>query len=111
MAAQSRSIHSRASSPKSGLSCRALLRPSEVGPIVRANGSSSLLDSLIGLIPAYGPWVIFGVVALESAGVPLPGETNLVGAALLASSTDQISIITVVVAAAVGAIVGDSTGY
>jgi membrane protein DedA with SNARE-associated domain len=70
-----------------------------------------LLDSLIGLIPVYGPWVIFGVVALESAGVPLPGETILVGAALLASSTDQISIITVVLAAAGGAIVGDSIGY
>jgi membrane protein DedA with SNARE-associated domain len=70
-----------------------------------------LLESLIGLIPVYGPWVIFGVVALESAGVPLPGETILVGAALLASSTDRISIITVVVAAAAGAIVGDSTGY
>jgi len=70
-----------------------------------------LLDNLIGLIPVYGPWVIFGVVALESAGVPLPGETILVGAALLASSTDQISIITVVAAAAAGAVVGDSTGY
>ena len=66
-----------------------------------------MLDSLIGLIPVYGPWVIFGVVALESAGVPLPGETILVGAALLASSTDQISIITVLLAAAGGAIVGD----
>jgi membrane protein DedA with SNARE-associated domain len=70
-----------------------------------------LSDYLIGLIPIYGPWVIFGVVALESAGVPLPGETILVGAALLASTTDQISIITVVTAAAAGAIVGDSTGY
>src|SRR5262245_38897252 len=79
--------------------------------LVRVNGWPSLLDSLIGLILVYGPWVIFGVVALESAGVPLPGETILVGAALLASSTDQISIITVVVAAAGGAIVGDSTGY
>jgi membrane protein DedA with SNARE-associated domain len=69
-----------------------------------------LSDYLIGLIPIYGPWVIFGVVALESAGVPLPGETILVGAALLAGTTDQISIITVVTAAAAGAIVGDSTG-
>jgi membrane protein DedA with SNARE-associated domain len=70
-----------------------------------------LLDSLIGLIYVYGPWVVFGVVALESAGVPLPGETILVGAALLASNTDQISIIAVVIAAASGAIVGDTTGY
>ena len=76
-----------------------------------ANGWSSLLDTLVNLIPAYGPWIIFGVVALESAGVPLPGETILVGAALLAGSTGQLSIIPVVVAAAAGAIVGDSIGY
>lgn len=72
---------------------------------------AEMVDSLIGHIQFYGPWVIFVVVALESAGVPLPGETILVGAALFASSTDQISIITVVIAAAAGAIVGDSTGY
>jgi len=29
-----------------------------------------LSDALISLIPTYGPWIIFGVVALESAGVP-----------------------------------------
>ena len=38
-------------------------------------------DALISLIPTYGPWTIFGIVALESAGVPLPGETILVAAA------------------------------
>src|SRR6478752_10789960 len=76
-----------------------------------ANGWSSLLDTLVNLIPAYGPWIIFGVIALESAGVPLPGETILVGAALLAGTTGQLSIITVVVAAAAGAIVGDGIGY
>src|SRR6476661_220742 len=65
-----------------------------------ANGWSSLLDTLVSLIPAYGPWIIFGVVALESAGVPLPGETILVGAALLAGTTGQLNIIAVVVAAA-----------
>jgi hypothetical protein len=38
---------------------------------------TSLFDALISLIPIYGPWIIFGVVAFESAGVPLPGETIL----------------------------------
>ena len=70
-----------------------------------------VFDTLIGLIPVYGPWIVFGIVALESMGVPLPGETILVGAALLASSTDQIDIVAVVVAAAGGAVVGDSIGY
>jgi hypothetical protein len=40
-----------------------------------------LSDALISLIPTYGPWTIFGIVALESAGVSLPGETILVAAA------------------------------
>jgi membrane protein DedA with SNARE-associated domain len=38
---------------------------------------TSLSDALISLIPTYGPWIIFGIVALESAGVPLPGEIRL----------------------------------
>ena len=63
------------------------------------------------LDPTYGPWIVFGIVAFESAGVPLPGETILVAAALLAATTGQISIIVVVLAAAAGAIVGDGIGY
>jgi membrane protein DedA with SNARE-associated domain len=72
---------------------------------------TSLSDALISLIPTYGPWIIFGIVAFESAGVPLPGETILVAAALLAATTAQINIVVVVLAAATGAIVGDGMGY
>jgi hypothetical protein len=39
--------------------------------------NTSLSDALIGLIPTYGPWIIFGIVALESAGVPLPERQSL----------------------------------
>ena len=73
--------------------------------------NASLSDALISLIPTYGPWIIFGIVALESAGLPLPGETILVAAALLAATTGQISIVVVVLASAGGAIVGDGIGY
>jgi membrane protein DedA with SNARE-associated domain len=72
---------------------------------------TSLSDALISLIQTYGPWIIFGIVALENAGVPLPGETILVAAALLAATTGQISIVVVVLASAAGAIVGDGIGY
>jgi membrane protein DedA with SNARE-associated domain len=72
---------------------------------------SSLSDILISLIPIYGPWIIFVIVAFESSGVPLPGETILVAAALLAATTGQINIVVVVLAAAAGAIVGDGLGY
>ena len=72
---------------------------------------TSLSDALISLIPIHGPWIIFGIVALESDGVPLPGETVLIAAALLAATTGQINIVVVVVAAAAGAIVGDGMEY
>src|SRR6516164_3477616 len=72
---------------------------------------ASFSSSLIRLIQVHGPWIISVVVALESAGVPLPGETTLVAAALLAAATDQIDIAVVVGAAAAGAVVGDGIGY
>src|SRR5580700_6655468 len=72
---------------------------------------ASLSNALTGLIPIYGPWIIFGIVAFESAGLPLPGETILVGSAVLAATTGQIDIVVVVLAAAAGAMVGDGVGY
>src|SRR6202047_1126460 len=72
---------------------------------------TSLSDALIGLIPIYGPWIIFGIVAFESTGVPLPGETILVAAALPAATNAQINIVVAVLAAATSAIVGDCMGY
>src|SRR5580704_19285920 len=72
---------------------------------------TSLSDALISLIPIYGPWIIFAIVAFESAGVPLPGETILVASALLSATTGKINIVVVVLAAAAGAIVGDAMGY
>ncbi|WP_213450323.1 DedA family protein [Rhizomonospora bruguierae] len=50
------------------------------------------------------------VIGLESMGIPLPGEITLVSAALLAAS-GAIDPLWVGVAAATGAIAGDSVGY
>jgi membrane protein DedA with SNARE-associated domain len=50
------------------------------------------------------------VIGVESMGVPLPGETTLVAAALLASQ-HHLKIEFVILAAAAGAIIGDSIGY
>jgi membrane protein DedA with SNARE-associated domain len=64
------------------------------------------------LLLSYGLVLLFGVVALESAGVPLPGETALVAAAILATPQHHhYSIVTVIVVAACAAIVGDNVGY
>jgi membrane protein DedA with SNARE-associated domain len=62
------------------------------------------------LLISYGLFLLFAVVAAESAGVPLPGETALIAAAILASQ-GKYSIVEVIAVAAVAAIVGDNAGY
>ncbi len=63
------------------------------------------------LISHYGYGAIFLIVTLESAGVPMPGETVLISAAVYAGSTGQLQIGLVVLAAALAAIIGDNFGY
>src|SRR3954453_22014051 len=61
-------------------------------------------------IPAHVGYVALGaLIGAESAGVPLPGETALITAGVLAQKGD-FSIELVIVVAAVGAIVGDNIG-
>ena len=68
-------------------------------------------DSVTAIIAGYGYYAVFLVIALESAGVPMPGETVLVSAAVYAGTTHGLDIRLVVVAAAVAAIVGDNLGF
>ncbi len=63
------------------------------------------------LLQTYGYGLILLVVALESAGVPLPGETVLVSAAVYAGTTHNLEIAGVIAAAATGAIIGDNIGF
>jgi membrane protein DedA with SNARE-associated domain len=49
-------------------------------------------------------------VAAESAGIPVPGETTLIAAAVLAAN-GKMQIAAVIALAAAGAIVGDNIGY
>jgi len=65
---------------------------------------------LEGYLAAYGYFAVLGIVGLESAGVPLPGETILVAAAILAGQ-GKLHLWGVIAAAAVGAILGDNCGY
>ncbi len=63
------------------------------------------------LIQAYGLWVLLIVIMLESAGIPMPGETALVTAALYAGSTQRMSLTSIVLVASAAAIIGDNIGY
>lgn len=57
-----------------------------------------------------GYLALAGLVAGESGGLPLPGETALLAAAVLAHQ-GHLSIVLVIAVAAVAAMVGDNLGY
>ena len=63
------------------------------------------------LLVAYGYWALFAVITLESMGLPLPGESALIGAALYAGHSHQLELSLLILAAAAGAILGDNIGY
>ncbi len=58
----------------------------------------------------HGLILLFALVAVESAGVPLPGETALIAASILAER-GHYSIVAVIAIAAAAAIIGDNIGY
>ena len=68
------------------------------------------IHNLHGYLETYGYLAIFAVVGLESAGIPMPGETILVAAAILAGQ-GKLHLWGVIGAAAAGAIIGDNCGY
>jgi membrane protein DedA with SNARE-associated domain len=69
-----------------------------------------LVHYLEGDLATYGYFAVLAIVGLESAGIPLPGETILVTAALLAGQ-GKLHLWGVIGAAATGAILGDNCGY
>jgi membrane protein DedA with SNARE-associated domain len=62
-------------------------------------------------LATYGYLAVFAFVGIESLGIPFPGETMLVTAAIYSGTSGNLSIALVVAAAATGAIVGDNIGF
>lgn len=67
--------------------------------------------SLTEAVANYGYWAVFAIIALESAGMPLPGETALIAASVYAGTTSELDIKLVILGAAAGAILGDNVGF
>jgi membrane protein DedA with SNARE-associated domain len=67
--------------------------------------------NLDGLLATYGYLAVFVVVGVEGIGIPIPGETMLVTAAIYAGTTNRLSIVGVIAASAAGAIAGNNIGY
>jgi len=69
-----------------------------------------VLDALLSYFVHYGYWVIFFGVMLENAGVPVPGETILLAAGFFVAQ-GHFHLTAVMAVAAIGAVLGDNTGY
>ena len=65
--------------------------------------------AIIGLSSSLG-YLLPAIIGLESMGIPSPGETALVAAAVLASQ-GKLNIVLVIVIGAASAIIGDNIGY
>lgn len=72
--------------------------------------SSASLLNVDHLIQVAGYPLLFVLVMAESGGVPIPGETALITAAVLASR-GKLQIEWVIALAVCGAIIGDNIGY
>jgi membrane protein DedA with SNARE-associated domain len=73
----------------------------------------TVLASITGFLHAHNDWalpLLFALVAAESFGLPVPGETALIACGVGASQGD-LSIVAVIVVAAAAAIIGDNLGY
>jgi membrane protein DedA with SNARE-associated domain len=68
-------------------------------------------DTINTWLESYGYLVVFLLVMLESIGLPVPGETALIAAALYAGTTHKLEIWAIVAVAAAAAIIGDNIGY
>jgi membrane protein DedA with SNARE-associated domain len=66
---------------------------------------------LTQLISQYGYWVVMLFVGVESIGIPFPGETMLLAAAIYAGTTHDLDIGLVIAAASAGAVLGDNIGF
>ncbi|HEV3127665.1 MAG TPA: DedA family protein [Solirubrobacteraceae bacterium] len=76
--------------------------------MIAAFFSTHTLDTLLS---NYGYAAVFAFVMVESLGVPFPGETMVITAALYAGVTHHLVVWLIWASAAAGAIIGDNIGF
>ena len=69
------------------------------------------MPSIVHLIHVYGLVAVAAVVGLECVGLPLPGETALIAAAIYAGSKHGLNIYAVILTAGAAATLGRMIGY
>jgi len=68
-------------------------------------------QEFIHFVSTYGYWVVALIIGLECLGLPLPGETILIAAAIYAGTSHELNIWLVIGASALGAIFGNTIGF
>jgi membrane protein DedA with SNARE-associated domain len=68
------------------------------------------LSALAGPLNHYGYWAILVLVLLEDFGIPVPGETVLIAAAIYAGH-GELNVVAVGVIAFAAAVAGDNIGF
>jgi membrane protein DedA with SNARE-associated domain len=69
------------------------------------------MPSIAHLIHSYGLLVVAGCIGLEGIGLPLPGETSLIIASVIAGNRHDLNIVAVILTAAGASVVGRMVGY
>ena len=69
-----------------------------------------MLAAIVDIPANVGYSVVFALIAVETMGIPVPGETALIAAALLAHD-GKMDIATLIVVASAAAIIGDNVGF
>lgn len=68
------------------------------------------LSALSGPLNHYGYWAILALVLLEDFGIPVPGETVLIAAAIYAGH-GELNVVAVGLVAFAAAVTGDNIGF
>src|SRR5689334_1661097 len=77
------------------------------GPLPHLPG---FLNSLAGPLDHFGYWAVLLFVMIEDFGVPVPGETILIAAAVYAGA-GRLNVFMVGVIGFVAAVIGDNIGF
>ena len=70
----------------------------------------SVIASFLDIAETIGYPLVFALIAIETMGIPVPGETALITASIVASR-GRLDIEVVIALAAVAAILGDNVGF
>lgn len=70
-----------------------------------------LLQQFAWYFQHYGYWTIAGALLLENAGIPVPGETVLIAASVLAQTHHTLRLPEIILVGTISATIGDNLGY